>query len=126
MFTRTTHAYYASRRSKRHVRMGHAAQVSGIACLVIVGVQTTVQNNGSSSSELTINFNLQLHTCSLTALFRSKHVLGAAPIKVLFFYCSKKKHLPGLELFFRGAYITNFTVSIHSNFREKVDQLPSR
>ena len=32
--TRSTHAYDASRRSKRHARMGCAAQVSGVARLV--------------------------------------------------------------------------------------------
>ena len=32
--TRTTHAHDASRRSKRHARMGRAAQVSGVARLV--------------------------------------------------------------------------------------------
>ena len=31
--TRTTHAHDASRRSKRHARMGRAAQVSGVARL---------------------------------------------------------------------------------------------
>ena len=49
VFTRTTHAYDASRRSKRHARMGRAAQVSGVARLV--GVQRTVQNNGNVKSE---------------------------------------------------------------------------
>ena len=43
------HAYDASRCSKRHAQIGHAAQVSGIACLV--GVQRTVQNNGNMKSE---------------------------------------------------------------------------
>ena len=33
-YTRSTHAYDASRRSKRHARMGRAAQVSGVARLV--------------------------------------------------------------------------------------------
>ena len=47
--TRTTHAHDASRRSKRHARMGRAAQVSGVARLV--GVQRTVQNNGNVKSE---------------------------------------------------------------------------
>ena len=47
--TRSTHAYDASRRSKRHARMGRAAQVSGVVRLV--GVQRTVQNNGNVKSE---------------------------------------------------------------------------
>ena len=34
--TRSTHAYDASRRFRRHARMGRAAQVSGVARLVIV------------------------------------------------------------------------------------------
>ena len=34
VITRTTHAHDASRRSKRHARMGRAAQVSGVARLV--------------------------------------------------------------------------------------------
>ena len=33
-YTRSTHAYDASRRFKRHARMGRAAQVSGVARLV--------------------------------------------------------------------------------------------
>ena len=49
IITRTTHAHDASRRSKRHARMGRAAQVSGVARLV--GVQRTVQNNGNVKSE---------------------------------------------------------------------------
>ena len=51
--TRTTHAHDASRRSKRHARMGRAAQVSGVARFTfsIMGVQRTVQNNGNVKSE---------------------------------------------------------------------------
>ena len=45
LVTRSTHAYDA----KCHAQMGHAAQVSGVACLV--GVQRTVQNNGNVKSE---------------------------------------------------------------------------
>ena len=47
--TRTTHAYDALRRAKRHAQMGHTAQVSGVARLV--GVQRTVQNNSNVKSE---------------------------------------------------------------------------
>ena len=50
-YTRTTHAHDASRRSKRHARIGHAAQVSGVARLDLVGAQRTVQNNGNVKSE---------------------------------------------------------------------------
>ena len=41
--------YDTSRHSKHHVRMGHAAQVSGVAHLV--GVQRAVQNNANMNSE---------------------------------------------------------------------------
>ena len=50
--TRSTHAYDASRRSKlikRHVQVGHTAQVSGVSRLV--GVQRALQNNGNVKSE---------------------------------------------------------------------------
>ena len=48
--TRTTHVYDALRRFKRPAAlMGHAALVSGVACLV--GVQRTVQKNGNVKSE---------------------------------------------------------------------------
>ena len=53
--TRTTHAYDALRCVKRQclcalrMRMGRAAQVSGVARLV--GAQKTVQNNGNVKSE---------------------------------------------------------------------------
>ena len=43
--TRTTHAYDTLRHAKRHVQMGHTAQVSDVARLV--GVQRTMQNNGN-------------------------------------------------------------------------------
>ena len=67
-----------------------------------------------SSSEPAIdNFNLQLHRLSFSVLI---HVLGAAPIKAPFDHCvfvprSNKNCLPALELFLRGAYIRNYTVS---------------
>ena len=47
--TRSTHAYDASRRSKRHVQVGRMAKVSGVSHLV--GVQRTVQNKGNVKSE---------------------------------------------------------------------------
>ena len=47
--TRSTHAYDASRRSKRHVQVERAAKVSGVAHLL--GVQRAVQNNGDMKSE---------------------------------------------------------------------------
>ena len=47
IYTRTTHAHDASRRSKRHARMGRAAQVSGVARLV----QWSPKNNGNVKSE---------------------------------------------------------------------------
>ena len=47
--TRSTHAYDASRRFKRQVQVGCAAQVSGISRLV--GVQRAVPNNGNVKSE---------------------------------------------------------------------------
>ena len=48
--TWTTHAYDASRHSKRHAAwMVRMAQVSGVAHLV--GVQRTVQKNGNVKSE---------------------------------------------------------------------------
>ena len=49
VFTRSTHAYDASRRSKRHVQVGRAAKVSGVFRLV--GVQRTVQNKSNVKSE---------------------------------------------------------------------------
>ena len=50
-YTRSTHAYDASRRSrsKHHARIGRAALVSGVARLV--GVQRAVQNNRNVKSE---------------------------------------------------------------------------
>ena len=44
--------YDASCHSKHHTRMGHAAQVSGVACLV--GVQRAVQNVKSEPKYLAV------------------------------------------------------------------------
>ena len=52
VYTRTTHAYDASHHFKCHAAwMGRAGEVSGIACLVGMGVQRTERKNGNVKNE---------------------------------------------------------------------------